>query len=165
MRKGSYKSDLTGKYFGWWTVIGFAYFGRYGAHWRCRCDCGAERIIVATSLQRGASNSCGCLIAAKNRARTIDLTGQRFGRLTVLEHTGRSQHKCPLWQCLCDCGTIIEVRGDNLRASVTHSCGCYFREVAAEACRYKIQNQKIDIGIVAPVDLETIMKRLDNLHQ
>lgn len=38
-------------------------------------------------------------------SRLIDLTGQRFGRLTVIERAGSDIRKQALWMCVCDCGT------------------------------------------------------------
>lgn len=54
----------------------------------------------------------------------IDLTGQRFGRLIVLEKAP-SKNKKVYWKCQCDCGNIIETRGDRLKAGRVKSCGCY----------------------------------------
>lgn len=62
---------------------------------------------------------------------TRDLTGQTFGRLTVLgrgEHKGRHR----LWSCRCTCGAEKDVLGFNLKSGITTSCGCYRREVCAE---------------------------------
>jgi hypothetical protein len=53
----------------------------------------------------------------------INLTGQKFGRLTVLEDVGR-KHNHILWKCLCDCGNMVEVIGSHLRCGNTKSCGC-----------------------------------------
>jgi hypothetical protein len=57
--------------------------------------------------------------------RPADLTGYRYGRLTVL-HRAKTPSKNLRWVCLCDCGNTTEVRGDALKAKrpVT-SCGCY----------------------------------------
>lgn len=54
----------------------------------------------------------------------IDLTGQRFGRWTVLSHAGK-KGKHAAWFCSCDCGKTGIVRGDNLREGGSISCGCY----------------------------------------
>ena len=56
-----------------------------------------------------------------------DLTGQRFGRLVVLEDAGRS-HGSPLWKCKCDCGEIKSVTSGHLVNGDTRSCGCLCRE-------------------------------------
>jgi len=53
----------------------------------------------------------------------IDLTGQRFGRLTVTERTV-SQNGTAMWLCMCDCGNDAVVSAHNLRRGVTKSCGC-----------------------------------------
>lgn len=61
-------------------------------------------------------------------SKLIDLTGQRFGRLVVLERAGT---KCGMatWICLCDCGKKTIVIGTNLRKSNgTKSCGCISTE-------------------------------------
>ena len=53
----------------------------------------------------------------------INLTGQTFGRLTVLGFTYSKDEK-PSWKCLCECGKHIIVQGGNLRRGQTQSCGC-----------------------------------------
>ena len=69
----------------------------------------------------------------------IDLKGQRFGRLTVIERSGTYRHYTDyweegamstqaIWRCVCDCGEETEVLGNNLRAGRTKSCGCLRRE-------------------------------------
>ena len=64
----------------------------------------------------------------------IDLTGQRFGLLTVLRKYGHSG-KCRevTWLCKCDCGNETVVIGHDLRKGTTQSCGCFrkLREVEA----------------------------------
>lgn len=52
-----------------------------------------------------------------------DLTGQRFGRLTVIKRLP-SKHKKTRWGCLCDCGQETEVTTDHLKRGHTESCGC-----------------------------------------
>ena len=54
----------------------------------------------------------------------IDLTGQRFGRLTVLEKVP-SKNTNARWRCLCDCGKETTALGTTLRRGETKSCGCY----------------------------------------
>jgi hypothetical protein len=59
----------------------------------------------------------------------VDLTGQRFGRLLVLRKTEQRADRRLRWVCLCDCGTILEVRQDTLhRCHANKSCGCWPRE-------------------------------------
>lgn len=58
-----------------------------------------------------------------------DLTGQRFGRLTVLEYAGAAKNGNACWKCQCDCGNIKVVDGYRLRKGTTTSCGCYRRDL------------------------------------
>lgn len=61
-------------------------------------------------------------------SKTIDLTGQKFGWLTVvrLDHMKREgRHNRPYWMCLCRCGEHKIVSSHALRSGNTKSCGCY----------------------------------------
>ena len=53
-----------------------------------------------------------------------DLTGQKFGMLTVIEFAGNNQYRASMWRCICDCGNEIVVRGEDIRSGKTLSCGC-----------------------------------------
>ena len=54
-----------------------------------------------------------------------DLTGQRFGRLTVINRsTRKSKSYHSFWYCICDCGNYAEIREVSLRNRHTRSCGC-----------------------------------------
>lgn len=61
----------------------------------------------------------------------LDLTGKRFGRLTVIEESGRKNGGV-VWRCKCDCGNEVCVRSNTLRRGRTVSCGCYNRERATK---------------------------------
>lgn len=62
----------------------------------------------------------------------IDLSGQRFGRLSVVDFAGRDGANKALWNCVCDCGESIAVRGSDLRRGKAKSCGCLRREVTID---------------------------------
>ena len=53
-----------------------------------------------------------------------DLTGQRFGRLTVLQKTDKRISERVVWLCQCDCGNRAEVTSSHLANGNTSSCGC-----------------------------------------
>lgn len=58
-----------------------------------------------------------------------DLTGQKFGKLTVLEKTDKRQDGgSVVWKCKCDCGNICEISSKRLRNNINISCGCYQKE-------------------------------------
>lgn len=54
----------------------------------------------------------------------LDLTGQRFGKLTALRRVGTSERREAIWLCRCDCGTLKTVTTTKLRTSHVKSCGC-----------------------------------------
>jgi hypothetical protein len=61
----------------------------------------------------------------------IDLTGQRFGRLTAVGCLGKSlTGQGSVWICNCDCGNVTTVPGKAMKRPIqpTHSCGCLWRE-------------------------------------
>ena len=57
----------------------------------------------------------------------IDLTGMRFGRLTVNNRLPNVKRRV-VYSCLCDCGQIISVQANSLRRGNTKSCGCLRRD-------------------------------------
>lgn len=57
----------------------------------------------------------------------LDLTGQRFGRLTALSVIGKDRWGCMIWRCSCDCGKLTEVSSGRLKIA-TRSCGCLIGE-------------------------------------
>lgn len=63
--------------------------------------------------------------------KAIDIAGNMYGRLTVIELSGHNKHNQRLWRCVCDCGNSAEVLGSLLRKGDTRSCGCLARESAA----------------------------------
>lgn len=64
--------------------------------------------------------------------KVIDLTGRRFGRLTVLKQAGTSPSGERRWLCHCDCGKELTVFAGNLRRGRTQSCGCYHKDVLSK---------------------------------
>lgn len=112
--------NLTERIYGKLTVIERAGTDKNGrALWRCSCECGGEKITDALSLKRGDCKSCGCIRPNHGvRGRFVDLTGERFGKLTVVKRVKS------MWLCRCDCGRQCEVRSDSLKNGNTKSCGC-----------------------------------------
>ena len=127
--------DPTGRRFGRLLVVGSAAPDNSGqVRWRCRCDCGNETTVRWNNLRSGNTKSCGCLRKEMlHQPRYKDLTGQRFGRLTVVELSSLDRGR-PTWKCRCDCGKTSVAFGDNLKLGKTSSCGCIrTREIPAGA--------------------------------
>ena len=85
-----------------------------------------EFVGSISGVGRGLIKSCGCLHSRQARENTfIDLTGQRFGKLTVqycLPYTNKENRT--IWHCKCDCGGEKDVVGKLLIDGHVHSCGC-----------------------------------------
>lgn len=62
----------------------------------------------------------------------IDLTGQRFGRLVVIEKAGNNKEGRAMWLCRCSCGNERIILGKSLRNGHTQSCGCLNKEINSE---------------------------------
>ena len=123
--------DLTGQRFGRLVVQREAESKHNEATWLCRCDCGNEVIVTGYKLRHGHTQSCGCLRAENGKTHAIDLTGQRFGRLTVVERSG-SIDSFAAWKCRCDCGNEVVVTSSQLRQGLVKSCGCLQRQKGHE---------------------------------
>lgn len=78
-----------------------------------------------------------------------DLTGQRFGRLTVIERAPNIKRPCGVtvvrWKCQCDCGSIIITDGVALRRGDSKSCGCLQKEVASQMVRKRPPKNTYDL--------------------
>ncbi len=64
--------------------------------------------------------------------RINDITGQRFGRLTVLSFSHMNKGRRAVWNCECECGTKCQVEGTKLATGRTKSCGCLRPDAARE---------------------------------
>jgi hypothetical protein len=65
-------------------------------------------------------------------SRPIDITGEKFGKLTAIKPVGNNKTGQRIWLCQCECGNEKEVLMGSLRSGNTSSCGCIAREVLIE---------------------------------
>lgn len=130
--------DLTGQKFGKLTVLKrvedyVSPKGQIKTRWLCQCDCKGNnslKIVTSGDLKSGHVKSCGCLPKPFK-----DLTGQKFGRLTVIkqgeDYISPGGHKEIRWWCQCECNgenSLKLVAGHDLKSGNTKSCGCLHRE-------------------------------------
>lgn len=120
-------ADLTGRRFGKLTALRLLRFDSTNrkAIWECVCECGRIKKVRSDALLLEKVKSCGCRLKTVMSANRDDLTGKRFGMLTVVKYIGvTDKNRSPIYMCQCDCGKIKEVRGYNLTGGRTSSCGC-----------------------------------------
>lgn len=152
--------DLAGNTFGRWAVISrSANIGRVPA-WLCRCECGEERVVRGGDLRDGKSRSCGCLQSDVVSSLCLeDLTGRRFGRLSVVRRIDGADRV--MWLCQCECGDTSSVQSSNLKSGATKSCGCLNVDVLKGRHTNKEFSNRIKQGVRDYFEYEAAMKRLE----
>lgn len=169
MAKALMRNDLTGKRFGKLTVlyVDKERTGNGKVYWICKCDCGNIKSIQSTALTRKKNGtvSCGCARnskEAKEKAKITrekypkDITGLKFGRLTVLRETDirstrQADNGAKLWECLCECGELCYYsRYALITPYGVKSCGCFYKdsryEIGKKYCEYDLDTYDFGIG-------------------
>ncbi len=121
--------NLLNKKFNFLTVIDGPIKKNNKTYWKCKCDCGKEKIIRSDQLKSGKTKSCGCykdkiFIENNKKRQTLDLTNKQFGKLTAIQPTNKRKDQRVVWLCKCECGNYIEVDSHSLQEGKTTSCGC-----------------------------------------
>lgn len=112
---------------------------------RIQCGyCGKEKDTDIYRVANGRTKSCGCSRYLNIRSRKgkknkkfRDLTGQRFGKLTVLKIDENPSNKQLQWICKCDCGNEKSFTSRGLRHYYIKSCGCLQREIGKNNKNWK----------------------------
>lgn len=131
--------DMTGQKLGRLTVIERDDSVKQRAAWKCKCDCGTYITVKGVDLRRGNIQSCGCY---RHEFRHNDLTGKKFGKLTVIKRESLNAGHGSTWVCKCDCGNTVVVRRDGLTTGHTTSCGCY-RDSGESRIRHGMTNTRL----------------------
>ena len=77
-------------------------------------------------------------------SRCIDLTGNKYGRLTVLHKDNeRKSNSGSYWICKCDCGNTKSIKSSSLRRGEIQSCGCLRNEKVAQSKKQQSENEMI----------------------
>lgn len=125
--------SLIGQKFGKLTVVEqLPSTARGQRRWLCKCDCGGEHISTSNNLKSGRTTNCGC-------KKSPDLTGQAFGRLTVIgrsdKRNSRGARTTPMWECMCECGNITYKATDTLTNPDESMCQECHNRLAPEKAR------------------------------
>lgn len=83
--------------------------------------------------------------------KALDLTGQRFGRLIVIDRDYTK--KDTAWICQCECGNIKSVNSKSLREGKSTSCGCLAKEKTSQRLLKDLAGQKFGELVVLEQDL------------
>lgn len=68
------------------------------------------------------------MVVQENNKRVSDITGRRYGKLTVIRRAENTKNNKTQWLCKCDCGNEKVVARSSLTSGKTRSCGCLMKE-------------------------------------
>lgn len=133
--------DEQGHKYGHLTVLELTKDKNNRTAWLCKCDCGNEKIVRGSDLRKGKITSCGRQCSKKEHD-YIDLTGQRFGKLLVIErYPENNKFNRVQWKCKCDCGNEVIKTTNALKDFGTESCGCILKEITSKRMRKNLIGQ------------------------
>jgi len=155
-----------GNQYGRLTIIGRSESKKIGkssfSSWSCRCECGAIKNVMGMSLLNGDTKSCGCILVESGRENgkksLVDLSGKKFGRLTVIRRS--EQPGTVKWVCACDCGSVKSISAGSLSSGNTVSCGCALGqrvrndEVIQRSLVYGAKRRALERNAYKPNDIE-----------
>lgn len=156
------RKNFTGNTYGHLKVVKmmYNYNKKNDTYCECECDCGNKNIIKNYSnlvYTNTIYTSCGCRRKEAAIAyKSDDITGQKFGRLTVVKM--RLEFSPIKADCICDCGNVITVTKADLKSRHTQSCGCLQAERAGES-------NYIDLtGYISKNNIKAISPSHQNSH-
>ena len=123
--------DLVGEKIHRWNVVSLDHTEGYIPFYKCKCDCGTERVVNGKNLLYGRTHSCGCydkeVSVHRRETKRVEKIGKKYGRLTPIScvEVKRSGSK---YLFRCDCGKEFVAWGNNVFSGKTQSCGCLQRE-------------------------------------
>ncbi|MCK5604991.1 hypothetical protein KAR91_24085 [Candidatus Pacearchaeota archaeon] len=105
------------------------------------CSCGNKFIAQYSQVAIGDVNSCGCILR-------VDLSGQIFSWLTVLEKLTKKKGKLFLYKYQCRCGKVVEATGHYLQTSDGASCGCKRKEDLTGKIFSRLKEARNLVGVI-----------------
>lgn len=145
----SKRKDKTGNTYGLLTVKEMLYgYSHNNTYCRCICKCGNEKIIEAYKLKEGSNYSCGCDLLNKKRiaAHPVQMSGNKYGRLTVIEEKFCNDSS-NMVRCICDCENDGWYRRGDVLSGHTQSCGCLQKEAVGDCNTKDFSGLISDCGV------------------
>lgn len=142
--------------------------------YNCVCSCGNSVKVSKKSLMSGNTKSCGCIYREYLNSQFHDLTGLKYGRLTVVS-LNRRENKIVFWNCICDCGNEKIIRSGSIKNGHSKSCGCLTTENRIKAktthglsntveyCRYKTRKRRAKMFNITEEQLQGLYDHSNNL--
>lgn len=121
--------------------------GAAGKHkrWQCICPVCKNEFIVASQHLRD-KNKRTSMCGNCSRKQFNDLSGKKFGRLTVLSRDYASKSKRIKYNCVCECGSLVSVQDNHLTTGKIQSCGCIMshgeEKIATWLSKHEIEFEK-----------------------
>jgi hypothetical protein len=161
--KRSRIKDVTGNVYGKFTVIALSHQSddKERTFWHCKCECGSIHVTEKSAFktlkkQRGCMK-CSSARCSRNSPFFKDITGKKFGHLTVLSLIENSSPVT--WNCLCDCGKEIKWTTTTLIQGIKTNCGCKTSELRRAARVPSLIGKTFGNYKVLCLDTETRTKR------
>ncbi len=142
--------DLTGRKYGYLTVLDLFRDSKHNRDvvWRCECECGNEKFVTTNSLLNNKNISCGCHDGKPQRSPVYDMVGKTFNELTVIEraedYISPSGKHTLRWKCRCSCGNYTMVTTNALVQNKTKSCGCMGKNIIGQKFGMLTVLEKVD---------------------
>lgn len=152
--------DLTGQQMGRSIVLSRAESkidssGKRRTMWNCMCECGNEFKTFADSLTRNPDLCCPeCTNKNRSKNNRIDVVGNKYGRLTILDIVPNTYPTRVI--CKCDCGNEHVCLQADVISGHTQSCGCLHAENTS------ISNTKDWTGYIADCGVEFLCQDYKN---
>lgn len=141
-----FTSNLTNKVYGCLLVIEQKGTDKAkNTRWLVRCVyCKKEKVVLGLNLKNGNTRSCSCQERKSNVTKYKDISGNKYGLLTVVDYVGSDKDGNALWNVICDCGNKKVVAGYELRRKL-YSCGCLSESlIASELKSYYVKKHNAE---------------------
>ena len=105
----------------------------------CEClICGKIFDRNISAIKNNKYKNCGC------KTLQYDLTGKKFGKLTVIKSLGLDTHSEMNWECVCDCGNKYIAKSYSLRKGTTKQCKeCAIKQMSENSRKYVVFSKRL----------------------